>query len=97
MEILTLPEALQLYLLMKSFLPDRLLGITPIDFIRQLVDNIIQAGQPRIYLEIVSLMTKVEIDVLITNTPEDVLKACIDGLILNQVLELIDFCRKIGL
>lgn len=97
MEILTLPEALQLYLLMKSFLPDRLLGITPIDFIRQLVDNIIQAGQPRAYLEIVSLMTKMEIEVLITNTPDDVLSACIDGLILNRVLELIDFCRKIGL
>ena len=97
METLTIPEAFKVYLLMKPYLPEKVYEITAIDFIRQLVDNIIGAGKPKIYLDIVSMLTGIEIENLIQNTPEDVLDAFTDELLKQHISELIDFCRKIGL
>lgn len=91
--MITFHEALDLYLLIKPFLPETQ-DLAPIDFIDKVVENIQQANKPEVYLNIVSILQHTDIETILEFTPDETLQYCLQGLINNKIYELINFFGK---
>lgn len=94
--MLSLNEAAQLYVAMKPFLPlDR--KAPPLDFMQQMVDNLIQSGSDDDYLTIISILEQVSPETVAEMLPAEIIPIFMRGMVDNKVYDLIDFFERLGL
>ncbi|MBU2051389.1 MAG: hypothetical protein KKH61_20770 [Gammaproteobacteria bacterium] len=94
--MLNLTDALKLYDILKDHLPVDATNLTAFHYAGKILDSIITKETHEDYLDAVALMNKCEIDDLIQNDVSEVFAAFIDGLIENEILEIKNFCEKVG-
>lgn len=99
MKPLCIRDALSLYMILEPHIPepfDR--NEVAVSFIKEIVDSMAE-NDPDAYLKSVMLMsgnTREEMEKKYPNG-DRVLKLFIEGLIVNQVIFLNDFCKQVGL
>ena len=96
MEPLNLTNALKLYDVLHEYLPEYKEDEDVLEFVGKIVKNIRNSNKHRDYLEAVSIMTNVSIETLIEYEPNEVLEEFTRGLILNDVVSLKEFAKRVG-
>lgn len=95
MKPLNLRKALQLYDLLGNYIPS-----TPcqdgIEFIGIIIDNIIEANKHADFMNALLLMTEVSQEELLLLKPPEVVSLFAECLAENKILDLVDFCEKVG-
>ena len=95
MKPLNLRKALQLYDLLGSYIP-----ITPcqngIEFVGIIVNNIVEANKHADFMNALLLMTDVSQEDLLMLKPQEVISLFMECLAENKILQLVDFCNKVG-
>ena len=92
---LNLYKAMQLYDLLGGYIP-----LTPcqdgIEFVGTIIDNIIEANKHEDFMNALLLMTEVPQEELLLLKPKEVVSLFAECLAENKILQLIDFCKKVG-
>jgi len=95
MQPLNLRKALQLYDLLGNYIP-----ITPcqdgIEFVGIIVNNIVEANKHEIFVDVLALMTNVQEEEILRLKPEETIPLFMECLAENKILQLVDFCNKVG-
>ena len=95
MKPLNLYKAMQLYDLLGGYIP-----LTQcqdgIEFVGTIIDNIIEANKHEDFMNALLLMTEVPQEELLLLKPKEVVSLFAEGLAENKILQLIDFCKKVG-
>lgn len=95
MKKLSIDEALQLYEIIGDYIPKD--ALDEADFIGTIVHGIRTSGKPRDYLNALSLMTEYSVDEILQGIdPEVSVKMFYEGLLLNQVKSLKEFCDRLN-
>jgi len=95
MKSLPIDKALRLYQILAPYLPDKV--DDSFNFIGTIVDNIKNSGNHRAYIEAVALMMGIFPDMVLQYDPvKDVLLMFAEGLAVNNIMLLKDFCKKVG-
>ena len=92
---LTLDKALEVYKLLKDYLPDGEDSI--IDIAHGILDEVGKKEADAKYIESVSIMNNVPVKVLIRRESEEILDMFLEGLSVNSIVDLKDFCEGIGM
>ncbi len=96
MKPLSIDKALQLYQILAPYLPDEI--DDGFNFIGTIIDNIKNSGNHRAYIEAIALMNNIPVDVVLQFDPiNDSLKMFAEGLVVNNISSLREFCKKVGL
>lgn len=97
MSVLSLKKAIELYRLLKDYIPDPDEEQTAIEFVSRIVYNI-RKNSPRVYVDALALMQETDVDTIIaTYSPTESLVEFERGLMENQILSLREYCIRIGL
>lgn len=92
---LNLHKALQLYDLLGGYIPS-----TPcqdgMEFVGTIVNNIIEANKHADFMNALLLMTEVPQEELLLLKPPEVVSLFAECLAENKILDLVDFCKKVG-
>lgn len=95
MKPLNFRKALQLYDLLGQYIPS-----TPcqdgVEFISIIIDNIVQANKHADFMNALLLMTEVPQEELLALKPQEVISLFVDCISENKILNLVDFCKKVG-
>jgi hypothetical protein len=94
MKPLNLEKALKLYDLLGEYIPDEIDETQFIDFVGKIVHNI-REDEPSTFIDALVLMTGHSEDEILEFPPEYGLKLFMNGLIINDVIRLKEFCREI--
>jgi len=99
MQALCIRDALSLYKILEPHLPvafDR--NEVAVSYIKEIVDSMVE-NDPEAYLKAVMLMSGNSREEMEKKYPDGdrVLKLFIEGMIINQVIVLDDFCKQVGL
>ena len=94
--MLNLTDALKLYETLRDHLPEDVTNLTVSQYAGKILDSIISKERHKDYLTALSIMNKCEMSDLIQNDVDSLLVSFIDGLIENEILDLQDFCNKVG-
>jgi len=92
---LNLRKALQLYDLLGDYIPSTLCQ-DGIEFVGIIVDNIIEANKHADFMNALLLMTEVSQEELLLLKPPEVVSLFAECLAENKILDLVDFCKKVG-
>ena len=92
---LTLENALNVYKLLKDYLPDDEDSI--IEVAHSVLDGVQENNTDRDYIESVSIMSRIPINALVRRDSGDVLDMFLEGLSINNIMDLKDFCEGIGM
>ncbi len=95
MKPLNLRKALQLYDLLGGYIPSTQCQ-DGIEFIKIIVDNIIEANKHADFMNALLLMTEVSQEELLLLKPPEVVSLFAECLAENKILDLVDFCKKVG-
>lgn len=99
MQALCIREALSLYKILEPHFPEAFdRNEVAVSYIKEIVDSMVE-NDPDVYLKAVMLMsgnTRKEMEKKYPGGDE-VLKLFIEGMIVNQVIVLDDFCKQVGL
>jgi len=93
--MLNLSDALKLYDLIGQYLPD-IISDDPLDYIKQIIDNILDGDNQVVYIEILSLLHKYSQEDLLAFDETKLLSLFITGLTETQILPLQQFCKGLG-
>lgn len=97
MRPLSINKALRLYKLIAPYLPEVDDDMSGIEFVGKIIDSIKDSGKHRDYIEIVALMADTTVETLVEQLNSDeILTMFIEGIEINKILFLQEFCRKIG-
>lgn len=91
--MLNLTKALQLAKLLLPYIPYDASEITVLVFSDKIVSGMLEAGNSRDYFKIVSLVSGIDPDELLTMTVPTVFQLFIAGLQENEILSLIEFYK----
>lgn len=95
MKPLNLHKALQLYDLLGEHIP-----VTPcqdgIEFIGTIINHIVDTNKHADFMNALLLMTDVSQEELLLLKPEEVISLFAECLAENKILQLVDFCKKVG-
>jgi len=99
MSVLSIDKAIELYHLLEYHLPmDIDEDMSALKFIAEIVYNIKETGNHKVYLDALALMQGTDIDTIIsTYTPEQSINEFTIGLQENQILALKEFCDRVGI
>ena len=92
---LNLKKALELYDILGKYIPDVPSDKTVLEFVGKIVDKIVEDGSSA-YIEAICLMTGYIFEDLQNLAPEERLMLFMDGLMLNNIINLVKFCKDIG-
>jgi len=92
---LTLEEALEMYKLLKDYLPDEVDSI--IGTAQGILDGVQENESDRDYIEAVSMMSRIPVDILVRRSSDEILEMFLEGLSINNIEELKSFCEGIGM
>lgn len=96
MNPLSTKKAIQLYKLLADHLPP--VVEEPLEFIGKIVHSITEKNRHKDYVEALALMLDVDDDTILNNlTPEEAVNVFTEGLMVNRIMALRDFCVKLGL
>ena len=95
MKPLNLRKALQLYNLLGKYIPS-----TPcqdgIEFVGIIVNNIVEANKHADFMNALLLMSDASQEDLLALKPQEVISVFVECLAENKILQLVDFCNKVG-
>jgi len=91
MNPLPLNKAFDLYKLLKGCIPDS--G----DSIITIAHEIIDKSDDMSYIESVSLMSNIPVKILVRRESNEILDLFLEGISVNEILELKSFCESIGM
>jgi len=91
--ILNIKKALELYKMLKDFIPEYELTDSYLDFTGKIIHNINNSETPERFGESIILMTGISVKELSETKSVDVIRLFIDGLSENKFLSLLDFCK----
>lgn len=95
MKSLPIDKAMQLYKLLSPYLPNE--EMDGFKFVGTIIENIKNSGNHRVYVEAIALMTELPFDEVLKYDPiKKALPMFIEGLNINKILLLKDFCEKVG-
>jgi len=95
MTILNLRKAISLYTLLVDHFPLSY-DVNIYDFVDSVLDNIIKSERYEDFIIALSIMQDKSKDEVMKMTSEESAKAFADGLIENDIVYLIEFCRSIN-
>ena len=87
-------EAIDLYLLLKDHFPAEQSEFDIIQLIRIIIDSMIKKGQHGNYAKAIALMHDIDIETMKVSDPKDLLNLFVEGLLENNVIELMGFFRE---
>ena len=97
MKPLSIDKALKLSALLSPYIPDIQEVDTGIQFIGKIVENIVSAEKYQVYLDAIALMMDVNIDDILDNLSiPEAIDMFAEGLQVNKILDLQEFCKKVG-
>ena len=97
MNPLSIDNAIRLYLLLKDHIPsvDKELGMDVMEFTGKIVDSIIEKHDPKALTLSIALMLNADEDEIIRDlTPNERITCFMEGLMINRILDLQEFCRQ---
>lgn len=87
-------KALNLYILLKDHFPEENNEFDIVQLIRIIIDSMAEKGQHVNYHRSLMLMYDLTLDVIKTSDPQDLLNMFAQGLVENNVIELMSFFRN---
>ena len=95
--MLNTKDAIELYLMLKDFVPDYKLEDDFLEFTGTIVSNIRHSDKPEVFGQsILFMFPKIKIEKLIEMKPLKVVELFMEGLVENRFLLLCGFCEAIG-
>jgi hypothetical protein len=95
MKPLPIDKAFQLYLLLADYLPPTLENS---NFIGTIIENIKNSGNHKVYIEAIALMYGLPIEEVYQYNPRNEAPVMFaEGLYVNNIVLLRNFCKRIGL
>jgi len=91
---LNLKEALELYDLLAKFIPKN--TDDTIDFAGKIIDNIIKSENSNNYFLSIQLMTGLSEKEILKMNAQEIFIAFCEYIAINRILDLVEFCKKIG-
>jgi len=96
MKPLSIDKALQLYTILAPYLPDEI--DDGFNFVGTIIENIKNSGNHRDYIEAIALMNNIPVDMVLQYDPAgEALTMFAEGLVINNIVLLREFCTKAGL
>jgi hypothetical protein len=96
MKQLPLSDAVELFVILSPYLPDDKASTNILEFTGKIVENLQKSENQQNYFTAISLMTgKNTMDFLKIGAVKT-LELFMDGLVINNILALKDFCEKVG-
>ena len=96
MKPLSIDKALKLYQILAPYLPDEI--DDGFNFVGTIIENIKNSGNHRDYIEAIALMNNIPVDIVLQYDPvRDSITMFAEGLAINNILMLKEFCMKAGL
>lgn len=96
MNPLSTKKAIYLYKILADHLPPE--ANEPLEFIGKIVSSITEKNRHVDYVQALALMLDVDDDTILNNlTPEEAIRVFTEGLMVNRIMALRDFCVKLGL
>lgn len=96
MNPLSIKNAIQLYRTLAIHLPES--SEEPLKFISEIITSIQDKNRHTDYIQALALMLDVPDDTILENlTPEESINVFTEGLMVNRIMALRDFCVKLGL
>ena len=96
MKPLSIDKALQLYTILAPYLPDEI--DDGFNFVGTIIENIKNSGNHRDYIEAIALMNNIPVDIVLQYDPAgEALTMFAEGLVINNIVLLREFCTKAGL
>lgn len=83
--------------MLAPYIPDVSGEETGLEFVGKIVQSIVDSGHHRVYLESISLMTNANIDELLELDTSEALNMFVEGLQINKILDLKNFCIQVGI
>ena len=97
MKTLPLNKALELYDILRDYIPSEYDLDDIFNFAGTIIKNINKSGKHRDYMMALSLMLEYSIEHIVQNSnPQEAIKLFLNGIITNQMPRLVDYCKKIG-
>ena len=93
--MLNLNNALRLYEILSPHLPEYNSETDLLEFAGTIVDNIINSGKHANYIEAIALMGNFSNEEVLQLDTKIALEKFLDGLVENNILYLMEFCRTI--
>ena len=93
--MLNLNDALRLYEILSPHLPEYNSETDLLEFAGTIVDNIINSGKHANYIEAIALMGNFSNEEVLQLDTKIALEKFLDGLVENNILYLMEFCRTI--
>ena len=95
MKPLSIDKAIQLYKILAPYLPDEVGD--DFNFVGTIIENIKNSGNHRAYIEAIALMADLPFDEVLQYDPtSEVPSMFAEGLLVNNIVKLKDFCEKVG-
>lgn len=94
--MLSIKDALKLYLLLKGHLPKEK-NLSDVKFMHHITKSMLESHQEKNYAHAIMLMSNKSLDDLAEMSPQETLSLFVDGLVENRVLELAGFCKSLGM
>ena len=96
MKPLSIDKALKLYQILAPYLPDEI--DDGFNFVGTIIENIKNSGNHRDYIEAIALMNNIPVDMVLQYDPAgEALTMFAEGLVINNIVLLREFCTKAGL
>ena len=96
MKPLSIDKAIQLYEILAPYLPEEI--DDGFNFIGTIIENIKNSGNHRAYIEAIALMADMSFDEVLQYDPAtEALSMFMNGLVINKIFLLKDFCNKVGI
>lgn len=95
--MLNIKDAIELYLMLKDFIPDYEVGDDLLEFTGKIVSDIGKSDRPEAFGQSILLMyPKISVEKLSEMKSLDVVSIFVKGLSDNKVLSLMRFCEALG-
>ena len=95
MKPLSIDKALQLYTILAPYLPDEI--DDGFNFVGTIIENIKNSGNHRDYIEAIALMNNMLFDEILFMDIGEIITKFTEGLVINKIWALKEFCNKVGL
>jgi hypothetical protein len=95
MTILNLHKALELYDTLLPYLPE-MYNVDIYDFVRGIISNIVKADKHFDFIKAMSIVLNKSTAEILSMNRKEVTQMFIDGLIENDIVYLIEFCRSLN-
>jgi len=93
--MLNLSEALKLYEALQPHVPEYHPDMQLLEFAGTIIDNMISSGKHANYVDALSILLEISREQVLQLDTNDALEKFLVGLVENDVLYLIEFCRSI--